>query len=40
MMSGTLYLIVSCVEGNVVEWSAFVAERDGAALQPESVEVV
>ena len=38
--ASTFYLIVSCVQGSVVEWSGFLADRDGAPLQPESVEVV
>ena len=38
--ASTFYLIVSCVQGSVVEWSGFLADRDGASLQPESVEVV
>jgi proteasome lid subunit RPN8/RPN11 len=38
--AGPLYLIVSCVQGNVVEGNAFVAERDGGPMRQEPFEVV
>jgi proteasome lid subunit RPN8/RPN11 len=38
--AGPVYLIVSCVQGNVVEGNAFVAERDGGPMRQEPFEVV
>lgn len=38
--AGPIYLIVSCVEGRVVDERAFVAERDGGPMRPETLEVV
>ena len=38
--AGPVYLIVSCVEGRVVDGNAFVAERDGGPMRPEALEVV
>lgn len=36
----TVYLIVSCVKGNVVDGNAFVAERDGGPMQQVPLLVV
>ncbi len=38
--AGPVYLIVSCVQGRVVDANAFVAERDGGPMRPEPLEVV
>ena len=38
--AGTVYLIVSCVEGRVVAANAFAAERDGGPMHGEPLEVV
>ena len=38
--AGPVYLIVSCVEGEVVDGNAFVAERDHGPMRPEPVDVV
>ena len=38
--SGWVYLIVSCVQGRVVDGNAFVAERDGGPMRPEPLEIV
>ena len=36
--AGPLYLIVSCVEGKVVDANAFVARRDGGPFRDEPIE--
>jgi proteasome lid subunit RPN8/RPN11 len=38
--AGPVYLIVSCVNGTVVDGGAFVAEQDGGPMRPEPLEVV
>ena len=38
--AGPFYLIVSCVQGRVVDGNAFVAEHDGGPMHPEPLEVV
>jgi proteasome lid subunit RPN8/RPN11 len=38
--AGWVYLIVSCVQGRVVDGNAFVAERDGGPMRPEPLEIV
>ena len=38
--AGPIYLIVSCVNGRVVEANAFVAERDGGPMHAEPFKVV
>jgi proteasome lid subunit RPN8/RPN11 len=38
--AGPVYLIVSCVQGSVVDGNAFVAERDGGPMRQEAFEVV
>jgi proteasome lid subunit RPN8/RPN11 len=38
--AGPVYLIVSCVEGRVVEGNAFLAERDGGPMRQEALEVL
>jgi proteasome lid subunit RPN8/RPN11 len=38
--AGPVYVIVSCVNGQVVDGNAFRAERDGGSMQPEPLEVV
>jgi proteasome lid subunit RPN8/RPN11 len=38
--AGALYLIVSCVEGRVVDSNAFVTDRDGGPMRSEPLEVV
>jgi proteasome lid subunit RPN8/RPN11 len=38
--AGPVYLIVSCVQGRVVDGKAFVAERDGGPMRPEPLDVV
>jgi len=38
--AGPVYLIVSCVRGQVVDGNAFVAEQDGGPMRPEPLEVV
>ena len=38
--AGPVYLIVSCVAGQVVGGNAFVAEQDGGPMRPEPFEVV
>ena len=38
--AGPIYLIVSCVQGKVVEGNAFVAERDGGPMLPVPFELV
>ena len=38
--AGAVYLIVSCVEGTVVDSNAFVADRDGGPMRSEPLEVV
>jgi len=37
--AGPFYLIVSCVEGKVVDANAFVAARDGGPFRDEPVEI-
>lgn len=37
---GYVYVIVSCVQGEVVDGNAFVAERDGGPMRSELLEVV
>jgi proteasome lid subunit RPN8/RPN11 len=37
--AGPVYLIVSCVEGNVVDANAFVARQDGGPFRDEPLEV-
>jgi proteasome lid subunit RPN8/RPN11 len=36
--AGPLYLIVSCVKGEVVDANAFVAQRDGGPFRDEPIE--
>ena len=36
--AGPIYLIVSCVEGKVVDANAFVARRDGGPFRDEPIE--
>ncbi|TMG22770.1 MAG: hypothetical protein E6H97_13050, partial [Chloroflexi bacterium] len=38
--SGYVYLIVSVANGEAVETSAFVAEKDGGPFHPEELELV
>jgi proteasome lid subunit RPN8/RPN11 len=38
--AGPVYLIVSCVKGEVVEGRAFVAERDGGPMHQEALDLV
>jgi proteasome lid subunit RPN8/RPN11 len=38
--AGPVYVIVSCVKGQVVDGNAFVAERDGGPMHQVSLEVV
>jgi proteasome lid subunit RPN8/RPN11 len=38
--AGPVYLIVSCVQGTVVDGNAFVAEQDGGPMRAEPLEVV
>jgi proteasome lid subunit RPN8/RPN11 len=38
--AGPVYVIVSCVRGEVVDGNAFVAERDGGPMHEVSLEVV
>lgn len=38
--AGPVYLIVSCVEGRVVEGHAFVAEQDGGPMREEPLQIV
>ena len=38
--TGPVYLIVSCVEGKVVDANAFVARQDGGPFRDESLELV
>jgi proteasome lid subunit RPN8/RPN11 len=38
--AGPVYLIVSCVQGEVVDGSAFVADQDGGPMRPMPFEVV
>jgi proteasome lid subunit RPN8/RPN11 len=37
--AGPVYLIVSCVEGKVVDANAFVARQDGGPFRDESLEI-
>ncbi len=37
---GYVYVIVSCVKGEVVDGNAFVAEQDGGPMRSESMEVI
>ena len=37
--AGPVYLIVSCVEGRVVDANAFVARQDGGPFQDEPIEL-
>jgi proteasome lid subunit RPN8/RPN11 len=38
--AGPAYMIVSCVEGRVVDGNAFRSTQDGGPMQPEPLEVV
>jgi proteasome lid subunit RPN8/RPN11 len=38
--AGPVYLIVSCLDGSVVDANAFVAERDGGPMRREALERV
>jgi hypothetical protein len=38
--AGPVYVIVSCVKGEVVDSNAFVAQNDGGPFRPEPLEVV
>jgi proteasome lid subunit RPN8/RPN11 len=38
--AGPIYVIVSCVRGQVVDGNAFRAERDGGPMHPEALEVL
>ena len=37
--AGPVYLIVSCVEGKVVDANAFVARQDGGPMRDEAIEL-
>jgi proteasome lid subunit RPN8/RPN11 len=37
---GPVYVIVSCVKGQVVDGNAFRAERDGGPMHPEPLDVI
>jgi proteasome lid subunit RPN8/RPN11 len=38
--AGPIYMIVSCVAGEVVDANAFTAEQDGGPMNPEPLEVI
>lgn len=38
--AGAVYLIVSCLEGRVVDGNAFVADRDGGPMHSEPLEIL